>query len=236
MEASGRQLWRLLRPAVIATGPLKVLRRMGTDGYVNDRIPQVIEQWGAKRVLKRLCVHENTIDMADAASERLADLATSGKRLPRLTRKAADRVALDLLDACAKLPEDDPAATLAGSVVEVIGTRVASMEFDSGVPGSSQGLAAWRVRKKIVVTGDEIGAFAICNNLNDVLAWWITDWNYADIACSGVKVSFIEALGLVSSDGADAGREIRINGRWWKRRNANPETQIRRSAARAERH
>ena len=85
-------------------------------------------------------------------------------------------------------------------------------------------MAAWRVQKKIVVTGDDIGAFAICNNLSDVLAWWIRDWQYADIECSGVKVSFIKALGLVSSDDSDADRSMRINGRWWKRRDAMPET------------
>ena len=236
MEAGGRQLWRQLRPAVIATGPLKVLRRMGADGYLNDRIPQVVERWGAKRVLKRLCVDENTIDSADAASERLADLATSGNRLSPSTRESANRVALDLLDACAKLPEDNPGATLAGSVVEVIGTRVASMEFDSGVPGSGQGLAAWRVRKKIFVTADEIGAVAVWNNLSDVLTSWISDWENADIACSALKVSFIESLGLVSSDASEADRAIRINGQWWKRRVAMSETQIRRSPARGERH
>ena len=148
MEASGRQLWRLLRPAVIATGPLKVLRRMGADGYLYDRIPEVVERWGAKRVLKRLGVDENTIDMADAACERLADLATSGKRLSLSTREAANRVALDLLDACAKLPEDNPGAALAGSVVEVIGTKVASMEFDSGVQVQAKGWRHGAYRKR----------------------------------------------------------------------------------------
>ena len=224
MEASGRQLWRLLRPAVIATGPLKVLRRMGADGYLYERIPQVVERWGAKRVLERLCVDENAINMADAAWERLADLATSGKRLSLPTREAANRVALDLLDACAKLPEDNPGATLAGSVVEVIGTNVATMEFDSGAPGSGQVMEAWRVQKKVFVTGSDTGAVAIYNNLSDVLVWWISDWHYADIECSGLKVSFIEALGLVSSDDSQADRSMRINGRWWKRRDAMPGT------------
>jgi hypothetical protein len=232
MEASGRQpwIWRLLRPAVIATGPLKVLRRMGADGYLDERIPQVVERWGAERVLKRLCVNENAIDMADAAWERLADLATSGKRLSLPTREAANRVALDLLDACAELPEEEeeeeediPGATLAGSVVEVIGTNVARMEFDSGAPGSGQVMEAWRVQKKIFVTGDT-GAVAIYDNLTDVLAWWISDWHYADIECSGLKVSSIEALGLVPSDDSQADRSMRINGRWWKRRDAMPGT------------
>jgi hypothetical protein len=222
MEASGRKLWKLLRPAVIAAGPLKVLRRMGPDGYLYDCIPQVIEWWGAKRVLERLCVDENPIDPADAAWERLADLATSGKRLSLSTREA-NRVALDLLDTCAKLPEDDPGAALAGSVAEAIGTRVASMEFDSGVPGSGQVLAAWRIQKKIFVMGDD-GAVEIHNNLRDVLAWWTSEWQYADIECSGVKGSLIKALGLVSSDDSDADRSMRINGRWWKRRDAIRET------------
>ena len=63
------------------------------------------------------------------------------------------------------------------------------MEFDSGVPGSGQGVEAWRVQKKIFVTGDEIGAVAIFNNLSDVLAWWIGDWEYADIVCSVASAS-----------------------------------------------
>jgi hypothetical protein len=61
--------------------------------------------------------------------------------------------------------------TLAARVVEVIGTKLASsMEFDSGVPGSAQGMEAWRVGKRIFLTGDDTGAFAVSDNLNDVLA------------------------------------------------------------------
>jgi hypothetical protein len=128
--------------------------------------------------------------VAAAAWQALAALATPRKRLA-LSGDAANRVALDLLDACAKLPEDNPGATLAGSVVEVIGTKVASMEFDSGVPGSGHVLEAWRVPKKIVVTGDDTGAVAIYDDLDDVLTWWIREWEYADMHGSGVKVSFI---------------------------------------------
>jgi hypothetical protein len=102
MEGTGDELWRLVRRTVRAIGPLKVVRRMGWEGYLHDRISKVIEQWGAKRVLKRLGVEENPIDMHGAAWEGLADLATRGKRLS-LSTEAANRVALDLLDACADL-------------------------------------------------------------------------------------------------------------------------------------
>jgi len=94
---------------------------------------------GAQRVLKRLYVDDSTTDIADTACEGRADLTTSGERLSLLRREAANRLALDLLDACAELAEDNPGALPAGAVVEVIGTKVATMEFDSGVPGSGQG-------------------------------------------------------------------------------------------------
>ena len=45
-----------------------------------------------------------------------------------LELKIADPdVALDVLDACADLPEDNPGAMLAENVVQAIGTKVASM-------------------------------------------------------------------------------------------------------------
>jgi hypothetical protein len=187
----------------------------GTGDILVLSLPQVVELWGAARVLKRLRVEGKPIDdMADAAWEALADLATPGKRLHLSTREA-NRVALDLLDACATLPEDDPGATLARSVVEVIGTELASMEFDSRIPGSGQVMQAWRVGKRIFVTGDEVGAFGLCNNLNDLLAWWITQWSPANIECPGVKASSIEALGLVPVDD-DSKWDFRINGRLWR--------------------
>jgi len=209
---------------VRATGPLKVLRRMGPDGYLHDRISEVVEQWGAKQVLKRLRVDANSLDAGDAAWEALADLATPGKRLSALTREDADRVALKLLDECARLPEDNPGALLADSVIQVIGTELASNEFDSGVPGSGQVISAWRVGKRIFVTGGDIGATAVCDNRDEVLAWWTRDWDYADIKCPRLTASSIKALGLVPDDDESGECWFRINGRVWTRRDETPET------------
>lgn len=220
MEADGQQLWRLLRPTVRAAGPLKILRRMGPDGYLHDRIAEVVEQWGAKAVLKRLRLDAASADEVDAAWEALADLATPGKRLSRLPREDADRVALKLLDECARLPEDNPGALLADSVIRAIGTQLATNEFDSGIPGSGQVLSAWRVGNRIFVT-DEMGAFAVYRTLDAVLAWWVREWDLVDIRCRGLKVSAITALGLVRDDDESGDSWIRINGRVWTRRDAS---------------
>ena len=175
-------------------------------------------------MLKRLRVDAKLLDEADAAAwNGLRDLATPGKRLSRLTRETADRVALKLLAACARLPEDNPGALLADSVIAVIGRRLATNVFDSGVAGSGQVLSAWRVGNRIFVTG-EGGAFAVYRNLEEVLAWWISEWDYADIECRGVKASSIKALGLVPGDDESGVCWFRINGRVWTRRDATPET------------
>jgi hypothetical protein len=222
MEKDADELWKLLRPTVRTIGPLKVLRRLGPSGWLDDAIPQVVEEWGAERVLKRLRIGEQPIDKDRAAGEALAAVATSGKRLSRSTREVADRVALDLLDACAKLPEDNPGATVAGSVVEVIGTKVASMAID----GSEHGLEAWRVGKRIFVTGYDVGAVAVSKDLHDLIAWWIRGWGeYAEITGSGLNASVIRALGLVRSDDDDwVDGSVRINGRIWRRQIASAET------------
>jgi hypothetical protein len=111
-----------------------------------------------------------------------------------------------------------PYAEAVPRAADVIGTKVASMEFDSGVPGSGQVLEAWRVGKRIFVRGDEIGAFAVSENLNELLAWWIDAWQYADINIVGLKASLIKALGLARSD-TDSWVEgsVRINGGMWRR-------------------
>jgi hypothetical protein len=212
IEASGEELWRLVRPTVKARGPLKVLRRMGPDGYLHDRIAQVVQQWGAKRVLLRLRVEAKAMDMADAAWEALADLAAPGKRLHLSTREA-NRVALDLLDACADLAEDNPGATVAGSVIEAIGTELASVS-------SAYVLQAWRVGDRLFVTGDDVGAVAVFKSLNEILAWWLRDLNWPDmeITCSGLKASLIEALGLVRGEDDDwVDGSVCVNGRMWRR-------------------
>jgi hypothetical protein len=192
---------------------------MGPDGYLHDAISRVVEQWGTKQVLTRLRVDAKMLDSADAADaawEALADLATPRKRLSHVRREDADRVALKLLDECARLPEDNPGAQLADSVIEAIGTPLATNEFDSGAPGSGQVLSAWRVRNRVFVTG-ETGAFAVYPNLDAVLAWWIREWDIADIRCRGVKASSIKTLGLVPGGGESGGCSIRINGRAWTR-------------------
>jgi hypothetical protein len=42
---------------------------MGPDGWLHDRIPQVVEQWGATRVLKRLSVDDKSIDIDNPAAD-----------------------------------------------------------------------------------------------------------------------------------------------------------------------
>jgi hypothetical protein len=188
---------------------------MAAGSYLDDRLLQVVELWGATRVLKRLGVQEAPTEPDEAACKGLSDLATSRKLPSPATREAADCLALDVLDGCATLG-DNPGAELAGRVAEAIGTKVGSMAFDSGGPGSGQVLQAWRVRNDIVVTGGEIGAFAVCDDVDDLLAWWVGEWEHPEIDCPGVKVSAIKALGLVATN--DPQRELRINGRWWRRR------------------
>jgi hypothetical protein len=140
----------------------------------------------------------------------------------RLTREDADRVALKLLDECAKLPEDNPGALLADCVIQVIGKRLATNEFDSGVPGSGEVLSAWRVQNRVFVTS-ETGAFAVYRTIDEVLGWWVREWDHADIQCRGVKASAIKALGLVRDDDESGDAWIRINGRVWTRQTASEE-------------
>jgi hypothetical protein len=86
-------------------------------------------------------------------------------------------------------------------------------------------LKTWRVGKRVFVTGDDTGAVAVCKPLNEVLAWWIRDWEYAEITGSGLNASVIRALGLVRSDDDDwVDGSVRINGRIWRRQIASAET------------
>jgi hypothetical protein len=190
-----------------------------------DAIPQVVEEWGAERVLRRLGIRAKPIDKDDAACKALETLATPGKRLSSSTREVADRVAFDLLNACQYLVRGlNPAANFAAGVVEAIGTRVASMVYASAL-GAGDVIEGWRVGKRIFVTGGDVGAFGHCDNLSELLAWWIDGWAGANIESSRLKPSLIEALGLVPSDD-DSWRygAVRINGRMWRRpaRSAEP--------------
>ena len=44
------------------------------------------------------------------------------------------------------------------------------------------------------MTGDDIGVTEVYDNLNEVLAWWIRDWEDMEIKGSGLKRSVIEAV------------------------------------------
>ena len=66
-----------------------------------DGIPNVVDEWGPKRVLRRLCIKAKPIEMTEAAETALADLAPPRKRLALAPPQVANRVALQLLDACA---------------------------------------------------------------------------------------------------------------------------------------
>ena len=89
-------------------------------------------------------------------------------------------------------------------------------------------MEAWRVGKRIFVTGDDVNsyarsAYAVSDTLHDVLAWWIRDWQYPVITGRGLNASLIGALGLVRADDEDewADGSVRINERMWRRRRAS---------------
>ena len=83
------------------------------------------------------------------------------------------------------------------------------MEFNAGV------LAAWRVGKRTFVIGENTEAFGVCTDLDEMLAWWIRDWQYGDIKGAGLTAARLEALGLKRSADDTWVEGFRINGRIW---------------------
>ena len=61
---------------------------------------------------------------------------------------------------------------------------------------------------------DETGAFTVYRHLAEVLAWWIREWDHADIKSRGEGLVH-KALGLVPGDDESGGCWIGINGREW---------------------
>jgi hypothetical protein len=214
MEADGKHIWELLRPVVISTGPLKLLRRLSTCADVDGVLPEVVERCGPTHVLNRLGEPAPPNRVAEVAVEHLFDLVTPGKRLHARVRGVADVIALEIFDAWATLG-DDPGAGVAGDVIEALGIKLARMAFDAGGPGSGQVLSAWKVRNRIFLVGED-GAYAIYDRLTEVLEEWIFQFKNADIECAGLKRKELKALGLVPNRGLDSSWNVRINGVWWK--------------------
>ena len=189
MEIDGTDAWKIVRRRVVRTGPLKVLRRMATAGAdLAPVLESTVERVGARRVLRRFGESLPPEQAAEAAFDRLTDLAMPRKRLQGRTRQVADTLALAILDTWAA-EGDNPGADVSGCVVEALGSHLASMVFDSAV--LAQTVSAWKLDDRIFEIGENSEVYSVHSRLKDVLLEW-AEHAPASITCPTLKYRGIE--------------------------------------------
>ena len=153
MEIDGKDVWEVVRPIVVRIGAKRVIERITADGNteIDTPVHALIDKLGVEAALRTVGAEMpsegDTNDAVDEFLSKTQDL-----------KRVSDPVALMILDAWAD--DEEITGRVAAHIVRAFGQFVDSVEFDSGVPGSGQSVAAWRLKRRYFLTG-ELGVFEV---------------------------------------------------------------------------